>query len=117
MLVDELFESADISEEIRDHRRTERMRLGDLTVDIDEHLDEREAQRGIDHNDVLEVLSKIHHARFKIFQLSRGEQFWLYDPGLDTAIGMRLLNDATKRIILKTALPRKPESPNPIFEV
>lgn len=111
MLVNELFES------FPEHRQKERVRLGDLVVDIDEHLGERELDRGVDHQSVLEILSKIHHARTKIFRLETGEQFWLYDPKLDTAIGMRLLNNATKRIMLKTALPKRPASPNPIFIV
>lgn len=112
MLAYELFE------DFPEHRRKDRVQLGDLIIDIDQHLDDQERTRNLSHEDVLEVLSKINHARRKIFDLQSGQKFWLYDPRLQTAIGMRLLNHKNKRIMLKTALGKNPGQTNlPVFQV
>ena len=74
-----------------------RIRIGDLTVDVDEHVIEQTYFREIDPNDVDQALRKLPSITDKLAQVPPGQKMWIRDPDTGISLGIR----STGRNVLK----------------
>jgi hypothetical protein len=74
-----------------------RIRIGDLTVDVDEHVIEQTYFREIDPNDVDQALRKLPSIADKLAQVPPGQKMWIRDPDTGISLGIR----STGRNVLK----------------
>ena len=92
--------------------------LGAWTVAVDSHAMDQTVDRQVLPTDIDRVLRKIPEKHRELKNIESGQRFWIYDPELDTALGFRMTDRDKARIILKTALGRRPwQGPTPIIEL
>ena len=102
---------------------TERQRsrgIGDITLIYQEqgpgeefdpkrhHLQARQQERGVSDSEREAILSQIPSEYVPLRRYGRNEQIWLYDPTLDKAVGLTVMDHARKMYRVKTVLGKKP---------
>jgi len=96
-----------------------RLDVGDYTLFLDEHLLDQAHERKVDDFVIQEVIPKIPRAKAKIRLLGAGQHFWLYDNTNHIALGVQLLHEQHKILIVRTVWNGMPGSDAvyPIFHV
>ena len=88
--------------------RVGELKVGPINVVIDDHAIERTLLRNIDPNAVDTVLRKLPNIKSELDTVSSGEKIWVYDPGLNVALGLRRISGDSLRFVLKTLWRGKP---------
>lgn len=92
--------------------------IGGITIIVDEHAMERAIDRLVLPTDVDRVLRKLPTIQDQIAQIDSGQQFWVYDPVAEVALGCRVINPERSKIQFKTVLGSRPyHSDVPVLEV
>jgi hypothetical protein len=91
--------------------------IGTLTIDgitiiVDEHAMDRAVTRMVLPSDVDRVLRKLPQIKTQIAQIESGQQFWVYDAGLEVGLGCRMINPDRLRIQFKTVIGTREGAPN-----
>jgi len=93
--------------------------LGDITLiysdrpeasssDKEYHLEKRQGERDVTDQERDNILAQIHLVRRPIMALSRGQQFWIYDPQLDKAVGLTVVSRDRKIYRVNTVMGKRP---------
>lgn len=101
---------------------TERRRtwgIGDITLHFDDfeerdppgldyHRHLRQIERGVSDKERDAILKQLPMVRRPMLEFTRGQEFWLYDPKLDKAVGLKVIDRQSKQYEVKTVLGKKP---------
>ena len=94
------------------------LNIGGIVLIVDEHAMEQAIDRMVLPTDVDRVLRKIPTIKDQLSQIDSGQKFWIYDPSLDVALGMRSINPANLKYQFKTVVGNRPYSSDvPILEL
>lgn len=92
-----------------------------IDIDVNDHAFDQAKERNVPYTLIDPALKKIGAIKDQIAQIEPGQQFWVYDPKSEVAIGMRRLDDRTggnMKLVLNTLLGWHPgESVNPVLEL
>ena len=102
---------------VMERRRT--WGIGDITLHFDDfeegdppgldyHRHLRQIERGVSDQERDAILKQLPMVRRPMLEFTRGQEFWLYDPKLDKAVGLRVMDRQSKQYKVKTVLGKKP---------
>jgi hypothetical protein len=86
--------------------------IGDITVVLDDHVLDRQQQRGIDNKSLDAAIRKLKFPRVikQMDQIEAGNRFYVMDHTTNVSLGIRKLSD--KRYQLKTVFNGRPADHN-----
>ena len=94
------------------------LHIGNLNVVVDSHALDQAIDRLVLPTDVDRVLRKLPTIQDQLANMESGQQFWVYDPGLEVGLGMRSINPVKLKYQFKTVVGDRPyESHIPVLEV
>jgi putative chitinase len=102
--------------------------IGDINLLFDEpgpgeladktyHLRQRQDQRGVTDQERDAILKQLPMVRRRMLQFTRGEEFWLYDPKLNKAVGLKVLDHKNKIYSVATVLEKLPADADNVLHV
>lgn len=110
---------------------TERQRswgIGDVNLIFDEpgaeeppekkyHLRDRQIERGVSDQERDAILKQLPMVRRPMLEFTRGQEFWLYDPKLKKAVGLRVMDHKNKIYKVATVFGRLPADSDKVLHV
>jgi putative chitinase len=110
---------------------TERQRswgIGDINLIFDEpgpgdppekeyHLRDRQIERGVSDQERDAILKQLPMVRRRMMEFTRGQEFWLYDPKLNKAVGLRVMDHKDKIYKVATVFGRLPADADHVLHV
>lgn len=109
----------EFSELITERRRS--WGIGDINLIFDEpgpgdppgktyHLRLQQDDRGVSDQERDAILKQLPMVRRRMREFTRGQEFWLYDPKLDKAVGLKVIDYANKIYSVGTVYGRRPSN-------
>jgi gamma-glutamylcyclotransferase (GGCT)/AIG2-like uncharacterized protein YtfP len=94
------------------------LNIGGLSIIVDDHAVERTEYRNVSPNNIDLVLRKLPSIRDQLQQIPNGQKFWVYDPAVNIALGLRAINSEIGKYVFKTVIGKQPfERYDPIIEL
>ena len=93
------------------------LHYGDIIVKVDTHSFDRAKEKKVSVRRVDYVLHHLPQVRDQLNQIESNQQFWVWNPETNTSLGMRRISSSKLMYQLKTLLPGKPATPNPVIVV
>ncbi len=76
--------------------------IGPVRLTVDDHAIDRAIDRGVNPDDVDQVLRRLPRVQSQLAAVDTGSKIWVYAPDLSTAVGLRRLGGPDLRFKLKT---------------
>jgi putative chitinase len=116
----------EFSEPITERRRT--WGIGDITLHFEDpdpqdppgrdyHRYLRQIERGVSDQERDAILKQLPMVRRRMLEFTRGEKFWLYDPKLNKAVGLRVMDRQSKQYFVGTVFARLPAIADNVLHV
>jgi gamma-glutamylcyclotransferase (GGCT)/AIG2-like uncharacterized protein YtfP len=94
------------------------LNIGGLSIIVDDHAVERTEYRNVNPDNIDLVLRKLPSIRDQLQQIPNGQKFWVYDPAVNIALGLRAINGEIGKYVFKTVIGKQPfERYDPIIEL
>jgi putative chitinase len=102
--------------------------IGDINLMFDEpgpgepadktyHLRQRQDERGVTDRERDAILKQLPMVRRRMLEFTRGQEFWLYDPKLNKAVGLKVLDYKNKIYSVSTVLGKLPADADNVLHV
>lgn len=72
------------------------------------HLEAQQRERGVSDSEREAILNQIASVYVPVRRYGRNEKFWLYDPVLDKAVGLTVMDHARKMYRVATVVATRP---------
>jgi len=116
----------EFSEPITERRRT--WGIGDITLHFEDpdpqdppgrdyHRYLRQIERHVSDQERDAILKQLPMVRRRMLEFTRGEKFWLYDPKLNKAVGLRVMDRQSKQYFVGTVFARLPAIADNVLHV
>ena len=95
----------DIFKRLDEAQHPEPLTKGSFTIQLNkDHLIDRTQQRQVNPADVDTILNQVPRLKAKILKYVIGEEFWIYNPKLNTSVGMRMISPERRVLRANTAI-------------
>jgi len=81
------------------------------------HLRQRQDERGVTDRERDAILKQLPMVRRRMLEFTRGQEFWLYDPKLNKAVGLKVLDHKNKIYSVSTVLEKLPADADNVLHV
>ena len=100
-----LGEDIGVQESLDEAQHPEPLTKGSFTIQLNkDHLIDRTQERQVNPADVDTILNQVPRLKAKILKYVIGEEFWIYNPKLNTSVGMRMISPERRVLRANTAI-------------
>jgi hypothetical protein len=89
-----------------------------LKISVNSHAIDQAVERQVLPTDVDRILRKLPNVQNELNQISGNQEFWIYDPTLDVAVGFRKSDTNRSKYYLNTVVGDRPyDSDVPVINI